>query len=149
MPKSPPPTPRPYTKETSDPFLKTEWLALRKRYFPDRPDIDSYTVVWSRRDQKRTLASCNTQKRRIRVARELDLDRYHCWLAPLLYHEMCHAVLDRKVSKSGKKFLWHGPEFRQLEKMHPETASLDNWIAEGGWAQAVRSHRSRVAHAKR
>lgn len=145
------PTPRNQNRSrvTSDPQLARIWEALIVEYFPDEPRLREYRIIWSKRRQLRTLASCNIDSFRVRVAQELDHPRHHCWLAPLLYHEMCHAVLGDSVRQKGEKARWHGPEFRALEKRHPEIPELDKWIRSGGWSSAVRSHRAREAHAKR
>jgi len=130
--------------------LQQIWGELLREYFPDREsDLSSYKIGWSARRQKRTLASCNIRKRRVNVAREMSLTQSLEFLKPLLYHEMCHAVLGDKVGRSGTKRLWHGPEFRTLESRHPEIKKLDLWIRSGGWSRAVRSFRSFEYHAGR
>lgn len=133
----------------SDPHLMQVWISLRETWFPERSDIDRYQVVWSTRNQKRTLASCSLERKRISVARELNYPSHSEWLEPLLYHEMCHAILGYDVAenRSGKE--WHGAEFKALEARHPGTNKLDHWIKSGGWTTAVRSDRSKRAHLKR
>lgn len=142
--------PRKRQKRASDEFLLTVWLKLRKEFFPDHPHIDQYTVTWSARPQKRVLASCNIQRQRVVVAQELFEPSASRWIAPVLYHEMCHAVIGEGVhlSQSGKR-LWHGQQFRQLEARHPDIKAMNAWIATGGWAMAVRSHRARQAWQRR
>lgn len=148
---------RSYKKESApgaEVLLKTDtliaiWEDLIKTYFPEREDLLTYKVGWSRRRQKRTLASCNVRARRISVAREMSLPQCTEFMAPLLYHEMCHAVLGDKVARAGSKRMWHGPQFRSLEQRHPGILHLDLWIKQGGWAQAVRSYRSKEYHRKR
>lgn len=122
--------------------LKKIWNDLQQQYFPERSDLSSYRVIWSARRQKRTLASCNIRKLQINVAREMSLSQCRYLLEPLIYHEMCHAVLGDKVGRAGSKRLWHGPQFRALEMRHPGITTLDNWIKSGGWSKAVRSFRS-------
>lgn len=130
--------------------LQQIWNELLKAYFPEREsDLSNYKVSWSARRQKRTLASCNIRKRRVNVAREMSLAQCLEFLKPLIYHEMCHAVLGDKVGRAGTKRLWHGPEFRALESRHPEIKKLDLWIRSGGWSRAVRSFRSVEYHASR
>lgn len=85
----------------------------------------------------------------MRVARELDAPQHARWLPPLLYHELCHAVLGPDVARKQGKRCWHGKEFRALERRHPEIPALDRWIKEGGWRSAVLSARARAAAAKR
>ena len=128
----------------SDPFLQEVWCSLRREFFPDRSELDSYLITWSSRAQKRVLASCNIRRRRVVVARELFEPAAVRWIGPVLYHELCHAVIDEGVarSRSGKR-MWHGAEFRELERRHPDIEALHAWIASGGWAMAVRSNRTR------
>lgn len=125
------------------------WKRLRIEYFPDRADIDSYSVGWSRRSQRRTLASCNIDRRRVVVARELRGEECRRWLEPLLYHEMCHAVLGKDVEYYRSKRAWHGREFRDLERRHAGTSELDAWIRSGGWRRAVLRDRALATWAKR
>lgn len=128
----------------SDPFLQEVWCSLRREFFPDRGELDSYQITWSSRSQKRVLASCNIRRRRVVVARELFEPAAVRWIGPVLYHELCHAVIDEGVarSRSGKR-MWHGADFRELERKHPDIQALHAWIASGGWAMAVRSSRTR------
>jgi hypothetical protein len=131
------------SRACADPRLQQLWIAIRARHFPHRPDIDQYVVAWSRRRQKRTLASCCPQRKQVSVARELNYPQHQIWLEPLLYHEMCHACL------ADLKKGWHGKEFKALERIHPHTHELNDWIKRGGWSGAVRSDRARRAHAAR
>lgn len=80
----------------------------------------------------------------------MDHPNVHPWLYPLLYHEMCHAFLgdDVPAMRNGKK-AWHGKKFKDLEQRHPQMRAFDKWVKEGGWLTAVRSHRTRTAHARR
>lgn len=137
-------------KTKSDEFLMTVWRNLRNEFFPDHKEIDEYTVTWSARPQKRVLASCNIRRRKIVVAREMFQPSASRWIAPVLYHEMCHAVIGEGVhlSQSGKR-LWHGKQFRQLEARHPDIAAMNTWISTGGWAMAVRSYRAQLARRAR
>ncbi len=130
-------------------ILSKTWLSLRAAYFPTRPDLDTYHIKWSARRQKRTLASCNINRRIVNVAMEMHNDICREYLEPLIYHEMCHAVLGKDVARSGSKIMWHGSEFRALEARHPKTRALELWIKSGGWAKAVRSHRSKEYHQQR
>lgn len=129
-----------------DEFLQTLWCSIRAEYFPDHVELDTYIVAWSTRPQKRVLASCNIRARRVLVARELFEPAASRWIAPVLYHEMCHAFIGEQVSRtrSGKR-LWHGAEFRALEARHPDIPAMNAWIRSGGWAMAVRSNRARAA----
>ena len=141
--------PRTRAPAASDDFLHNLWTNLRKEYYPDRPELDSYVITWSTRAQKRVLASCNIREHRVVVARELFEPTACRWIAPVLYHELCHAVIGEGVHlKSGKR-QWHGAEFRALEARHPDIAAMNAWIRAGGWAMAVRSHRARQAWSRR
>jgi hypothetical protein len=116
------------------PFLKKMWLEIRRKWFPNRPDLDSYQVRWSTRSQLQTLASCSLDFKRISVARELAYKRHAQWLEPLLYHEMCHAYLDTTD---------HGREFKAVEHRHPMIKPFDKWIDAGGWDDAIDRDRTR------
>ncbi|MCB0336901.1 MAG: SprT-like domain-containing protein [Bdellovibrionales bacterium] len=133
----------------SDRELYALWLRIRMEYFPSRSDLDAYRVYWSTRNQKRTLASCNIEDKRVVVARELNYPEHHQWLEPLLYHEMCHAYFGIHVPRKNGKYSWHGREFKQLEARHPQLRAFDHWVHSGGWARAVRSDRARQAHSRR
>jgi len=133
------------TAPLSDPSLHQLWCQVRAEYFPGRAEIDEYRVIWSSRRQRRTLASCHMKKRRVNVAKELRDATCQHWLEPILYHEMCHAVLGTDPGYYRGKRAWHGPEFRKLEHLHPQIRALDEWIKIGGWAQAVRRDRAKQA----
>jgi len=133
-------------KFSNDPFLKNQWISIRKEYFPNQAQLDNYTVYWSNRNQIRTLASCNIHQKKIRVARELNYPKYNQFLEPLLYHEMCHASLGFSIKNQKGKTAWHGKEFKALENRHPKIKDLDIWIKSGGWSTAVRSDRTKRYH---
>lgn len=136
-------------KKPSEPKLLAIWESLAKTYFPNNSVLNDYSIHWSNRAQKRTLASCNLQGKRILVARELNYDKYSIWLEPLIYHEMCHAVLGLNVKKVKGKKQWHGKDFKNLENKHPLMYEFEMWIKAGGWAKCVRSDRATRAHARR
>ena len=146
FPSLPPPraAESPVSRTAGPSPLRSLWLELRREYFPERQDLDSFTVAWSKRRQKRTLASCSFDSRRVKVARELDYPEHLERLKAVLYHEMCHAFLGKPIRKDGR-FPWHGPEFRALERRCPLCRELDRWVKEGGWAKAVRSDRAKRA----
>jgi hypothetical protein len=131
----------------NDPQLYEVWCFLQQKYFPYRTDILAYTVRWSSRSQKRTLASCNMVKKHISVARELQDPQWSQWLEPLLYHEMCHAILAPELIPLAKqkrgRTPWHGAQFKALEGRHPRSKLLDQWVRTGGWSKAVRSDRAK------
>lgn len=132
-----------------DQRLREIWDQLHREFFPEHQHLATYTIAWSSRRQKRVLATCFPTKLIVKVAAELYDDSYHEWLAPLLYHEMCHAVLGIQRTPCGRKHIWHGAEFRALERRHPKISALDAWIKSGGWSQAVRRDRGRRAAAAR
>ena len=125
------------------PDLYPLWCSVRQEYFPERPDLDTYELSWSKRRQKRTLASCNLLSRRVVVAREMFHEKCSPYMHALLYHEMCHAYLGKEVPRNGRRRAWHGKAFRDLERRHPGIKELDQWIKSGGWSSAVRSERAR------
>jgi hypothetical protein len=131
--------------KTSDARLAAIWRELISQFFPERLDLFSYTIVWSTRRQRRTLASCNLKRSMVKVALELNRPDCEQWLRPLLYHELCHAVLGENIGRQGSKRAWHGREFRELERRHPDIPALDRWIKQGGWLHVVRSHRAQQA----
>lgn len=137
------------TCRPSDPFLLAVWRQLRGEFFPERADLDNYTIYWSTRPQKRVLASCNIRRRRVVVARELYEPAACQWISPVVFHEMCHAVLGESVTTSSGRRLWHGREFRALEALHPDIPALNLWITSGGWTMAVRSYRAKLSWQKK
>ncbi len=139
----PPKRPAKPARVTSiDEELSSLWRAIREHYFPDRPEIDSYRVIWSYRKHSFTLASCNVERRRVAVAHVMQLEDARPFLDPLLYHEMCHAVLGIPPKVNGRRQI-HGREFKELERRHPGIKALDAWIRAGGWRVAVRKSRRR------
>jgi hypothetical protein len=126
----------------NDSYLQELWVELRIQYFQSRLDLDLYSVKWSTRRQKRTLASCNIRGKKIRVAKELNHPSCIEWHSPLLFHEMCHAFLGDLVSKKKGKRQWHGDEFKALEAIHPQMNNFHLWCKNGGWVKAVRRERA-------
>ncbi len=118
--------------------LRELWEKIRREYFPELPELDDYHVFWSRRNHRSTLASCNITRRRVGVAGVLAAIEYTPYLEPLLYHEMCHAALGKPKQVNGRR-IYHGREFRALERRHPDIQLLNQWIKNGGWHKAVRT----------
>lgn len=131
----------------SESALYEIWQEVRTTWFPESEVLEMYGVCWSSRRQKNTLALCDVRKKQVRVARELQYLAYIQMIRPLLYHEMCHAVIGFKRSERGR-CLWHGKEFRDLERANRDILLLEQWIREGGWARAIRSDRARRRYAK-
>lgn len=132
----------------SDVILSEIWYGLYQTYFPECTELSSYTINWSNRAQKRTLASCNILRKRVVVARELNYEKYAIWLSPLIYHEMCHAYIGEPEIKNGRR-RWHNATFHALEDRHPRMKIFSDWVHQGGWEQAVRSDRAKRAWQKR
>lgn len=137
------------TQDMESQQLKKIWYELQQQWFSERTNLLCYQISWSVRPQKRTLAVCYNRQQKVIVARELNYTQHSVWLKPLLYHEMCHAVLEDNVSRDGRGKAWHGREFKALEARHPLTPLFKAWIAAGGWQRAIRSDRSKRAAAKR
>ena len=131
----------------SDEVLEHIWNNLRLDYFPQHLILIEYKIVWSSRRQKRTLASCNIRSKKITVAKELNNSICFMWISPLVYHEMCHAVLE-KGGNSGRN-CWHGKEFKSLESRHPQIKEFNSWIKSGGWYRTVLSDRKKEWWRKR
>jgi len=144
-----PPARRPAVPVAPDLQLQGLWSAVKAQYFPDVAVLDEYRVTWSRRRQRRVLASCNVRHLAVHVAQELAYPALECWLEPLLFHEMCHAVIGREVERKRGRRCWHGAEFKALVSRHPRTEDLEQWIKQGGWRHAVRSHRAKLSAARR
>ena len=119
--------------------LEEEWTALRREYFPERTDLDNYSVRWSNRRQKRTLGSCNVERKRIVIAHAFHQQEMKIYLRPLLYHEMCHAALGKPEVINGRRSI-HNREFKLLERRHPGIKALDAWIRSGGWRTTEQRH---------
>jgi hypothetical protein len=124
------------SESQQDLILQKTWRHLVNEFFPDNHDLHNYRVVWSRRIQTRCLASCNPEKKVVRVASTMKRDECRQYLEPLLYHELCHAVVGIKIVNGRRKI--HTKEFKNLERRHPGIPLLDQWINEGGWSSAVR-----------
>ncbi len=134
-----------YNLNINSNILYDTWNKLSVEYFPTYA-LNQYKITWSNRNQKRTLASCNVRKKIVRVAKELNYPEHEKWLNPLLYHEMCHAVMAEDLEKQGIKrrhIRWHGKDFKELEMQNPRESDFKAWIKQGGWNKAIRSSRSK------
>lgn len=125
--------------------LESCWREIRQEFFPDRPDIDSYKVKWSGRRQTQTLASCNIERRIVRVSSLMREKEAIPHLEALLYHEMCHAAVGPIKRRRGRRII-HGRDFRELEHRHHGIRKLNYWIKTGGWSNLVKrtEQRSRL-----
>lgn len=115
---------------------KAVWIDLVNKYFQGRSELMDYKVFWSKRPQKRVLASCNIEKKVVRIAPAMKLPESQPFLEALIYHELCHAVCGIGF-KNGRRDI-HSKRFKELEMQHPQILSLDLWIKQGGWIKAVR-----------
>ena len=120
--------------------LRQIWTELVNTYFPTQQDLHNYRVVWSGRDHTSTLASCQIEKRIVRVAAIMQKEEASPYLEALIYHELCHAALGPVPRRNGRRVI-HGREFKALEKKHPGIPQLNLWISRGGWRHLVMSER--------
>ncbi|MDR2338159.1 MAG: SprT-like domain-containing protein [Deltaproteobacteria bacterium] len=123
--------------------LNEIWQKLQQEFFPMHYALDQYQIVWSRRNNKRNLAVCDYRKKKVIVSPALNNIKFRQIVEPLVYHEMCHAVLGEPQRQNGR-FVYHGKEFHSLEKRHSQTRSLNEWIKNGGWANAKRVYTRRM-----
>ncbi|MBX7143205.1 MAG: SprT-like domain-containing protein [Oligoflexia bacterium] len=130
-------------RATGEQVLIEIWSGLAQSYFPEVKHLTEYTVLWSRRRQKRVLGACCVRKRQVTLAQELEPTEHRRWLEAVIFHEMCHAVLEEGVERRKGRRCWHGPSFKALEARHPDSGELRVWMKSGGWAAAVRSHRAK------
>ncbi len=124
---------------TPTPDIKKLWVNLRQVYFPTRTDLDFYKVEWATRKRVRLLAKCDLKKKVVTVASPMRQSQCHGLLEPLLFHEMCHAVLGEPKIINGRA-IYHGKDFKALEQRHPKIRHLDHWIKNGGWDKAVSNY---------
>lgn len=126
--------------------LYKTWENLTFQYFPENSELLSYKIRWSKRPQKRVLASCNIEKRIVTVAPAMQLPESHIHLEALIYHELCHAVAGISI-KNGRRDI-HSKSFKSLEALHPGIKDLDKWIKNGGWINAVRKSTRKINREK-
>ena len=118
--------------------LRALWRELIGRYFPERSDLLDYKVCWINRSTRTVLGTCHSEKRIVRVSRALEPnDRM---LEAVLYHELCHAVLGVPKRVRGRRVM-HGREFYTIERRHPDSSALDDWIKSGGWRKAAAAYK--------
>jgi hypothetical protein len=118
------------------------WEKLILQYFPEKSELLSNKIRWSKRPQKRVLASCNIEKRVVTVAPAMQLPESYIHLESLIYHELCHAVAGISM-KNGRRDI-HSKSFKSLEALHPGIKELDRWIKMGGWINAVRKSTRKI-----
>jgi hypothetical protein len=95
---------------------------LNVRYFRNR--LKGYQIVWGKKRRDRptneivfgTIQECD---RLIRIHPLLDRAFIPRWFIEyVVYHEMCHAVIPDKYTKSGKRIVHHGAFFERERKFH-------------------------------
>ena len=125
-------------------LLNKIWSDLIQEYFPDHESLlNEYKLLVTQRIQTQTLASCNVERKRIEVAGALNHSSARSILSPLIYHEMCHAVLGPPKEVNGR-CIFHGKEFKALERRNPQIALLNNWIKEGHWEKVTERFKSKA-----
>lgn len=129
-------------EENTQSNIKLIWINLVNTYFPERTDLLNYMICWSQRPQKRVLASCNIEKRIVRIAPAMNLPESQDYLEALIYHELCHAVVGIGY-KNGRRDI-HSKSFKSIETLHPGIKELDKWIKQGGWINAVRKSTRKI-----
>ncbi len=135
--------------EYTDPFLQETYHDLRRKYFPNRPDLDDYKVVW--RDNpmpghegsgglQRTLGYIVYQTRTIHIAREMSHEDAKQWIPALVHHELCHGALVPFLDRQKDP---HGEEFQALNNLHPDTKSFDAWNGQS-WRDCFENYHQRI-----
>jgi hypothetical protein len=136
--------------EYNDPHLQRVYHQLRHQYFPNRPDVDDYKVVW--RDQPMqtkngasslydTLAYIEYGTRTIHIGREMSHPDAVQWLAPLIHHELCHAILVEFLKPNDDA---HAEWFMRINSQHPQADEFKQWH---GWRNCYDSYHADKAPA--
>ena len=93
---------------------------LNARYFRNR--LKDYQIIWGRKRRERptneivfgTIQECD---RMIRIHPLLDRAIIPKWFVEyVVYHEMCHAVVPDRYTKSGKRIVHHDGFFERERK---------------------------------
>lgn len=107
-------------------------LAGEKRHFPDGM-FDDVTIRWSSasRDQRQAgirMATWHPTKREIKVHPNLDRPEVPAYvMRHLVCHELIHGLIGvRRNPRTGKRVI-HGPDFKRLERAHPDHARASAW----------------------
>ncbi|MEO8353927.1 MAG: SprT-like domain-containing protein [Chthoniobacteraceae bacterium] len=91
--------------------LRAVFDKLNARYFRNR--FRSYSIVWGRRRRIRprdqiVFGTIQEEDRVIRIHPLLDRSFVPTWfLEYVVFHEMCHAVVPDKYTKSGRRIVHH------------------------------------------
>jgi hypothetical protein len=95
---------------------------LNERYFANR--LKNYQIIWGRKRRERptyeivfgTIQECD---RLIRIHPLLDRAFIPRWFIEyVVYHEMCHAVVPDRYTKSGKRIVHHEAFFERERRFH-------------------------------
>ncbi len=124
--------------------LVTIWGKLENEYFPGDKNLSIYSITWAKRYSKRNLAYCDYQKKRVVVSPVMNNIKLLHMLEPLIYHEMCHAKLGEPKRVRGR-YIYHGKDFHKLEALHPFIKEFNDWIHNGGWANAKRVYARKMS----
>jgi len=93
---------------------------MNARYFGDR--FKDYRIEWGRRRKERptneiVFGTIQEEDRLIRIHPLMDRAFIPRWFVEyVVYHEMCHAVVKDKYTKSGKRIVHHEAFFERERK---------------------------------
>ena len=106
---------------------------LNERYFSNR--LRRYTITWGRRRRERpsneiVFGTIQEDDRMIRVHPLLDRAFIPRWFVEyVIYHEMCHAVVPDRYTKSGRRVIHHDG-FWQRERKYRFFKRAKKWEGE-------------------
>ena len=106
---------------------------LNERYFSNR--LRRYTITWGRRRRERpsneiVFGMIQEDDRMIRVHPLLDRAFIPRWFVEyVIYHEMCHAVVPDRYTKSGRRVIHHDG-FWQRERKYRFFKRAKKWEGE-------------------
>jgi hypothetical protein len=106
---------------------------LNERYFSNR--LRRYTIRWGRRRRERpsneiVFGTIQEDDRMIRVHPLLDRAFIPRWFVEyVVYHEMCHAVVPDRYTKSGRRVIHHDG-FWQRERKYRFFKRAKKWEGE-------------------
>jgi hypothetical protein len=107
-------------------------LAIERKWFPDGM-FDDVRIKWSSasRDRRRSgirLGTWHTGRREIKCHPTLDRPEVPEYvLRNLIFHELLHGLIGvRRDPRTGKRVM-HGPDFKRLERAHPDYDRAKAW----------------------
>ena len=108
--------------------LGERFIFLNNRYFEG--NLRNLDLYWVKRRSKRILGQFVPHRDEILINSRLDHPLVPESVVDLiLYHEMLHAVLEPRISKTGRKTVHHG-EFKKMEKQFDGYAYANEFIRE-------------------